>query len=331
MEETRPNRAMQNIVEGMPSLRSEHLPAVHERRGKRKEVAKQVRAPRMTAREAHDAASRLVVNVRGQQFIVRFSLSQRIEHLLLIISFTVLALTGVPQRYVDTPIGGGLLQLMGGIDLARQIHHLFAMIFVLEAVYHIGSYLYNLAIYKRTGAIWPAWNDAIHLGQMLLLNLGLSKKHPRFGRFSFEEKVEYWALVWGSALMILTGIVQWFPTLVTRWLPGISIPFARTLHSWEALLAVLSILTWHMYHTVVKRFNKSIFTGYMTEEEMREEHPAELEYIERAAALVAHHDKHASMRAENSNKSNGRETDASSEALVEVPLGKNGSKGGAST
>jgi formate dehydrogenase gamma subunit len=322
MEETRPIKASQNITEGKPSLRTERLPTLQGHRVKPKTASKQKRAPRMTVREAHDAASRLVVNERGQRLILRFSLSQRIEHQLLIISFTMLAITGVPQRYVNTPLGSGLLQIMGGIDLARQLHHLFALVFLLEVVYHVGAYMYNLAVYKRIGGIWPAWSDAIHLSQMLRLNLGLSNKHPKFGRFSFEEKVEYWALVWGSVLMIVTGIIQWFPTLVTRWLPGVSIPFARTLHSWEAILAVLSILTWHLYHTVIKHFNKSIFTGYMTEEEMREEHPGELEYIERAAVSAARMNQSAMMRGEISKKSNGRERVISGNEPMDISLAK---------
>lgn len=322
MEKTRPRKANQIIAEGKLSARPATRQAYPSRSLASKSTSKQTSAQRISVRAAHDAASRLVVNERGQRLIMRFTLSQRIEHQLLIITFTLLAITGLPQRYVDTALGSGLLQLMGGIDLARQIHHLFALIFILEAVYHIGAYFYNLAVYRRIGGIWPAWSDVTHLGQMLLLNLGLSKKHPKFGRYTFEEKVEYWALVWGSVLMILTGIIQWFPTLFTRWLPGISIPFAHTLHSWEAILAVVSILTWHMYHAVIKHFNKSIFTGYLTEEEMREEHPGELEYLERAAAYTRRMNRSTPMRGKVAQSDNGREAAISSGVSTESPLVK---------
>ena len=322
MEKTRPIKTRQIIAEGKPAARTATSQAFPTRRVAPKSTSKRARPHRITTREAHDATSRLVVNERGQRLILRFTLSQRIEHQLLIVSFTVLAITGVPQRYASTPLGGGLLRLMGGIDLARQIHHLFALIFVMEAIYHVGSYLYNLAVYKRIGGIWPAWSDVTHLSQMLGLNLGLSKKHPKFGRYTFEEKVEYWALVWGSVLMILTGIIQWFPTLFTRWLPGVSIPFARTLHSWEAILAVLSILTWHMYHAVIKHFNKSIFTGYLTEKEMREEHPGELEYLERAAASARHMNRSTPTLGKVSHSDNGREAAVSGDVSMEQPLVK---------
>ena len=237
-------------------------------------------------REAAEAAARIKTDAQGNRYVVRFSVAERIEHALLIISFTMLGLTGLLQRYADTALGELLLKAMGGIDVARQLHHIFAVMFFLEAVYHVGIFLYNLIVYRRIGSLWPNFEDIRHFGQVMRLNLGLSKEHPDFGRFNFEEKVEYWALIWGTVVMGLTGVMQWFPAFVTRWLPGSSIPVARVLHSLEAVLAVLAILIWHMYHTVVKTVNKSIFTGIMTEEEMLEEHPAELKYLERATAAL---------------------------------------------
>jgi hypothetical protein len=86
--------------------------------------------------------------------------------------------------------------------------------------------------------------------------------------------------------MGMTGLMQWFPVAATYYLPGGTIPVARAFHKWEAILAVLAILTWHMYHTVIKKLNTSIFTGVMTIEDMEEEHPQELAYLEAASAAV---------------------------------------------
>ncbi|NOY98288.1 MAG: hypothetical protein GXP40_03650 [Chloroflexi bacterium] len=241
---------------------------------------------RISHREAVEAAARLRTDAQANRYVIRFSRAQRIEHLLLMLSFTMLALTGLPQRYANTAIGSLLLELLGGIETARQIHHIFAAMFFLETVYHVGSFLYGLLFFKRWGSMWPTWDDFRHFVQMMRLNLGISKEHPYFGRYTFEEKLEYWALVWGVLVMGITGVMQWFPVLITRWLPGSAIPVARAFHSWEALLAVLAILIWHMYHTLIKTVNKSIFTGIMTEKEMLEEHPAELKYLERAAAAL---------------------------------------------
>ncbi len=241
---------------------------------------------RVTRRQLVEAASRLRVDVNGNPYVVRFSPSQRIEHLLLIISFTMLALTGLPQRYADTGVGMLLLRLFGGIETARQVHHTFALLFALEAAYHLGVFAYDVIIKRQWSDMMPRRSDLEHFTQMIRYNLGKADKRPYFGRYTFEEKAEYWALVWGTAVMGITGVMQWFPTIVTRWLPGSAIPVARAFHSWEAVLAVAAILVWHTYHVVIKTRNKSIFTGIMSIEEMEEEHPAELEYIRWAAAVL---------------------------------------------
>ena len=241
---------------------------------------------RMSRREARAAAARLTTDAAGQPAVVRFSLAQRVEHQLLIVSFTVLTVTGLAQRFADVAIGDFALMLMGGIETTRQVHRLFAAIFVLETIYHLAAFVYNYVMYDRKGSLWPNRDDARHIVQMLRFNLGRIKQRPHFGRYTFEEKVEYWALVWGTGVMILTGFMQAFPILVTRFLPGDAIPIARAVHGWEAILAAASILLWHMYHTVVKERNTSIFTGLMSEAAMHEEHPAELAYLKAAAAAL---------------------------------------------
>jgi mono/diheme cytochrome c family protein len=112
--------------------------------------------------------------------------------------------------------------------------------------------------------------------QALLYNIGRAKTPPQMGRYTFEEKMEYWAFVWGAIIMGATGFMMWNPISTTRFLPGEAIPAAKAAHGGEALLAVLAIIVWHMYGVHIKRFNKAMFTGRMTEEEMLHEHPLEL-------------------------------------------------------
>ena len=250
------------------------------------EAPRRKKPRRLTRREALEAAARLRTDAQGRLLVVRFNLVPRVEHLLLILSFTSLALTGLPQRYATSALGSLILRILGGIETTRQIHHLFAVLLMLESAFHVGYYLYGLFMYRRLGNMWPTMDDLRHFTGMIRYNLGLSQERPYFGRYTFEEKAEYWALVWGTLIMGLTGVMQWFPTLTTRFLPGVAIPVARAIHGWEAVLAVLAILTWHTYHTVIKHFNKSIFTGTMTLEEMLEEHPAELEYLKKSVAAL---------------------------------------------
>jgi mono/diheme cytochrome c family protein len=104
------------------------------------------------------------------------------------------------------------------------------------------------------------------------------------GRYTFEEKMEYWAFAWGAIIMGATGFMMWNPISTTKLFPGEVIPAAKAAHGGEALLAVLAIIIWHMYGVHVKRFNKAMFTGKITEEEMLHEHPLELADIKAGIA-----------------------------------------------
>jgi hypothetical protein len=110
--------------------------------------------------------------------------------------------------------------------------------------------------------------------------------------------------------MGITGIFQWFPMLITSLLPGVAIPIARTIHAWEAILAVLSILTWHMYHTLIKENNQSIFTGVMSEEEMQEAHALEYHRILAAAEYV--------KKAESKHQNQTEESTEANHEMVEL-------------
>lgn len=241
---------------------------------------------RISRSELERTASRLRTDANGEQSVIRFLRGQQIEHLLLIISFTMLSVTGLPQRYASTALGTLVLRLFGGIDMIQQIHHIFAFMFGLETIYHLVIFFYNGFHSGNWGGMWPKMNDLKHVREMILFNLGLKDKHPHFDRYTFYEKVEYWALIWGTAVMGITGLMQWFPILVTEYLPGSAIPVARMLHSWEAVLAVLAILIWHPYHVVIKTTNRSIFTGTMSIKEMEDEHPAELAYVKWSVEML---------------------------------------------
>jgi len=208
-------------------------------------------------------------------------LDQRIEHALLIVSFTLLMLTGLPQKYAGSSWAETLIAWLGGVERVRQLHHAAAVMLILEAVFHIVAVGYR--VYVRGAPVTvmlPVWKDVRDFFAAVGYNLGLREEPPRFDRYSFKEKLEYWAVVWGTLIMILTGFVLWNPIATTRWLSGEVIPAAKAAHGGEALLALLAIITWHVYHAHFRHFNKSIFTGRMSREEMLEEHPLELARIE---------------------------------------------------
>lgn len=206
----------------------------------------------------------------------RFPLAYRIEHWLMVLSFTTLAVTGLVQKYALAAVSIWLIRMMGGIENVRLIHRIAATVLMLEVVYHVGLVGYNLFVRRYSASLMPTWTDIKNAFYALLFNLGLRKERPPQGRYTFEEKFEYFAIVWGTLVMVVTGFILWNPIATTNVLPGEIVPAAKVVHSGEALLAVLAIIVWHFYHVHIRTFNKSMFTGRLSEEEMRHEHPLEL-------------------------------------------------------
>jgi formate dehydrogenase gamma subunit len=211
----------------------------------------------------------------------RFRLAARIEHAILIVSFSALALTGLPQMYAETTLGQNLIGWMGGIELVRIIHRWMAFILVAGAIYHLFTSAYRLFVKEEKMAMLPERKDGQDLVQWIRYNLGRAEKPPKMAKFNFGEKFEYWALVWGTGVMIITGFMLWNPIATTNILPGQIIPAAQAAHGGEALLAVLAIIIWHMYNVHIKHFNPSMFTGKLPRHQMEEEHALEMERLDK--------------------------------------------------
>ena len=216
----------------------------------------------------------------------RFPLVRRIEHLTMLLSFTILGLTGLPQKYPDSGISVGFLNVLGGIENLRTIHHIAAIIMLLGTIWHILYFGYLSYVERTRLSMLPSLQDGKDALQAFLYNIGVSKQHPQMGRYTFEEKMEYWAFVWGTIVMVVTGFMMWNPIATVKFLPGEFVPAAKAAHGGEAVLAVLAIIIWHLYGVHIKRFNKTMFTGQMDEDAMLEEHPLELADIK---AGIANH------------------------------------------
>jgi formate dehydrogenase gamma subunit len=211
----------------------------------------------------------------------RFRLAARIEHAILIVSFSVLALTGLPQMYAETTLGQNLIGWMGGIEFVRVIHRWMAFILVAGSVYHLFTSSYRFFVKQEKMAMLPNRKDGQDLVQWVKYNLGRTDAPPKMAKFNFGEKFEYWALVWGTGVMILTGFMLWNPIATTNILPGQIIPAAQAAHGGEALLAVLAIIIWHMYNVHIKHFNPSMFSGNLPRHQMEEEHALEMERLDK--------------------------------------------------
>jgi cytochrome b subunit of formate dehydrogenase len=173
---------------------------------------------------------------------------------------------------------------LGGIENLRTIHHIAAIVMMLGTAWHILVFGYLAYVRRTRFSMLPTLQDVKDGWQALMYNLGFAKTFPQMGRYTFEEKMEYWAFVWGALIMSATGFMMWNPISTVRFLPGEAIPAAKAAHGGEALLAVLAIIIWHMYGVHIKRLNKSMFTGKMSEEVMLHEHPLELADIKAGLA-----------------------------------------------
>lgn len=215
---------------------------------------------------------------------MRFPIARRIEHWVMMLSFTLLGLTGLPQRFPNAGLSQAILSGLGGIEALRNIHHISAIVMMFGTAWHILVMGYSVFVLRDKMSMLPTLQDAKDGIQALLYNIGFAKTYPQMGRYTFEEKMEYWAFVWGTAVMVATGFMMWNPLATVKFLPGEAIPAAKAAHGAEAVLAVLAIIIWHMYGVHIKRFNKSMFTGQMSEEDMLHEHPLELADIKAGIA-----------------------------------------------
>lgn len=211
----------------------------------------------------------------------RFNISQRVEHALLLLSFSTLAITGLVQKFGGNPVSRLVIKGLGGINVVQEIHHVASYVLAALAIYHLLTLLFYWIVVGVPARILPNKEDFQHFYQDLLYYLGKRPEPASYDRYSYAEKVEYLAVIWGTLIMAVTGFMLINPLISVRIFPGEAIPIAKAVHSAEALLAVLAILVWHVYHVHLKHFNKSIFTGKLSREEMIEEHPAELARIEK--------------------------------------------------
>jgi formate dehydrogenase gamma subunit len=217
-----------------------------------------------------------IKDVSKKEQIQRMNFNELWQHVFLALTFTVLVITGFSLRFSEAWWVKLLFGWEGGFPLRGIIHRFAAVLFILTAIWHL------FYLWSRRGRLFlkdmmPEVIDFKQLGQMVSYNLGLKKSRPRFGRFSYVEKTEYWALVWGTIIMIITGFFLWFDNYAIRLFPKGFLDVMLVIHYYEAWLATLAIFIWHMYSTVfspgVYPMNPSWYTGHMPKEMYIHEHP----------------------------------------------------------
>lgn len=229
-----------------------------------------------------------------EQYVVRFALKHRLTHLVIILSFLGLAATGLPLRYHDEPWGRMLSTALGGLEVSRFFHRVWAAVTFGYAFYHLGFLLHrifvrkDLAILRGPESLMPRWQDAIDLWNNVRWFLYLGSR-PSFGRWTYWEKFDYFAVFWGVPVIGISGLALWQPTWFTKFLPGVFLNIAAVIHGEEALLAVGFIFAFHFFHTHLRPesfpVDTVMFTGKLPLSRFREERREEYERLVREGKL----------------------------------------------
>lgn len=210
--------------------------------------------------------------------VLRFTRRQRIEHHVMAALFIVLTVTGLPQKFSDSFWAGSVVRLIGEVDFMRWLHRMAGFAFAGFTGYFLIFAALDILRGRTALSMAPFLSDLKEVYHGLLWAAGLGKR-PAAGRFDYREKLEFWGMLLGSGVMIATGLILYFPIQATRWLPGEVIPAAKTAHSYEAMLALMVIVVWHLYNAMLRPgvfpFDTTIIHGRMSLERLREEHPLE--------------------------------------------------------
>ena len=207
--------------------------------------------------------------------VLRMSLSQRTQHVILAVSFIALAVTGFALKFPDSWIA----KAMGSNEMFRRWSHRIAGVVLLVGrglSRHLSAHDPGGAAAREglpAGQEGPQGRD----GQRAVFDGTERGPKPKIGRFGYAEKMEYWAVVWGTIIMGVTGLMIWFKMDVTRFLPRWAVDVALTIHYYEAILACLAIVVWHFYHVIfdpdVYPLNWACWNGKVSKHWQEEEHP----------------------------------------------------------
>ncbi len=220
----------------------------------------------------------------GRDRIRRFSPFRIAEHWIIIVTTLVLFTTGLSQRFWHLDASQWFILKLGGIDNVRLIHRYTGILFSLELLLNVFVGIWGVVRARWEPSMFITRKDVSDAVHNMKYYFGLEERPAKCDRYDYMEKFEYWTILAGGFLMILTGTVLWFPIFVTKLFPGEIIPTAKALHSNEALLIFLINALWHINNAVLSPevfpLDTSIFTGYISRERMAREHPLELERID---------------------------------------------------
>jgi cytochrome b subunit of formate dehydrogenase/nitrate/TMAO reductase-like tetraheme cytochrome c subunit len=232
--------------------------------------------------------------LEGVKHVRRWSKSAVILHIVIVTSFLGLVATGLPLRYHYTEWARWLGSIYGGVEVARYFHRFCAAVTIGYAVYHILFIAYKILINRQFRMLYgpdtmvPRFKDVVDMYHNFRYFLYLGPP-PRFCKWTYWEKFDYFALFWGVPIVVVSGLVMLFPTFFSVFLPGSWLNVASLVHSEEALLAAGFIFVFHFFHNHLRPgiipMDINIFMGTMPLERLIHEHPEEYERLDKEGLL----------------------------------------------
>jgi cytochrome b subunit of formate dehydrogenase len=239
----------------------------------------------MILHNAVDFFAKLVRGVfrsNGSVTVPRMNVHFRIEHALVVVSFPILVVTGFALTFPDSWWSAPLLALEGSFGFRGLVHRVAAVALISALSYHVVHLIASRRDRTILRHLWPSLKDLADLWGSIRYNLGISRIRPTFGAFSYAEKAEYWAFLWGTAVMGISGLLLWFNNFTLAYLPSWAADAATAVHFYEAILAALSILVWHLYMVIfdpeVYPMDRSWITGLASADHLLHTRP---EYVKR--------------------------------------------------
>jgi cytochrome b subunit of formate dehydrogenase len=228
------------------------------------------------------------------RFFTRFTRAQRYLHAVLFTTFLGLAATGLPMRFSESFWARKFASAVGGFGAIIFFHKLCAVVLTVAFLIHLKDIFQRGIVNREKGVFWGSnsmvgnWKDVKDLFCHMRWFLGLGPK-PKFGRFAYWEKFDYWAVFWGMIVIGFSGYAMWFAPFFARFLPGWALNAVLVIHSEEGLLAILFIFSIHFVNTHLRPdsfpMDMVIFTGVESEEEFKKKRPEEFAKLEAQGKL----------------------------------------------
>ncbi len=222
-------------------------------------------------------------------YVLRMSFLFRVQHILLMASLFVLALTGFALMYHGSWLGQILIRLEGGVINRGIFHRTAAVVLMAQLVYHAFYMLFSREGKRELDLFFLRKRDFHDFIQALKFNLGMEQDYPRFGKYGYKEKFQYWGATIGIFLISVTGIILWAETFSMKLLPKFVLDLTLVVHGYQGLLAFVILLFWHLYivhlHPSVFPMNNAWLSGKVDAEWLKEEHPGEYDKLKGEGVL----------------------------------------------